>query len=752
MKPKRASAASKRSPRPAATSLFEYVRPWLLSAFMVLCVARPLLPSEGVSWLGDDLPFDMLFLILTAAYLLWAAARGGLSRPFNLVDGCVGALVAACAVSALMGASEGNPRFSINMLWEWVGLGLVFFLTRQLVRTAQEARAVVAVMFSLAVVLAVFGFYQVFVSLPADRQAYAADPEQVMQRSLGQVFEAGSLERKRFEDRLQSTEPLATFALANSLAGFLVAWLVVAVGIGWSMVGSRGKSNELPADETDPWGPPGLGRSVAFAAVLLTVAACLLLTKSRSAYVAVAATVALVPWCGGAGRWRPNWKILLAAGAVVLLMIGMAVAVGGLDVQVLSEASKSLEFRLQYWHSTLAMIARYPWFGVGPGNFQEYYTQFKLPQASEEIRDPHNFVLEVWATGGTFAAAALAGALVAFAWKMWPNNLSTSDRADASVQPPIEKSMREANFVVAGGGAGLPLAFLLGPLFGYAMTEGQLGCALVAGAAVVAILWPWLKTGPLPSRVLALGALALAIHWLAAGGIAFPGVAGSFWILMALALNQIESEPAASLQRPRKLLRQLIPVVAFALATATAAACYYTAYGPVLQLQDAMAQAESARPAARAVAYADAAKADPLSAEPWIALAELELETIRQNRGSQANYEHLLIAANHVRELRPHSSAAWRQLGHWYAECYQRFPAKEAAHSALECMRVAVELYPNSAILRGELALALVANESEAARRQADKALELDAQMPHADKKLPPEMRAQLETLRKVSR
>ncbi len=30
----------------------------------------------------------------------------------------------------------------------------------------------------------------------------------------------GTPERKLFEDRLNSTEPLATFALANSLAGF----------------------------------------------------------------------------------------------------------------------------------------------------------------------------------------------------------------------------------------------------------------------------------------------------------------------------------------------------------------------------------------------------------------------------------------------------------------------------------------------------------------------------------------------------
>jgi hypothetical protein len=38
---------------------------------------------------------------------------------------------------------------------------------------------------------------------------------------------------------LQSTEPLATFALTNSLAGFFVPWLVLALGIALSMLKSR---------------------------------------------------------------------------------------------------------------------------------------------------------------------------------------------------------------------------------------------------------------------------------------------------------------------------------------------------------------------------------------------------------------------------------------------------------------------------------------------------------------------------------
>jgi hypothetical protein len=36
-------------------------------------------------------------------------------------------------------------------------------------------------MFALAVAVSAFGYYQVLVSLPADRAAYAADPERVKQ-------------------------------------------------------------------------------------------------------------------------------------------------------------------------------------------------------------------------------------------------------------------------------------------------------------------------------------------------------------------------------------------------------------------------------------------------------------------------------------------------------------------------------------------------------------------------------------------
>src|SRR4051812_49113490 len=74
-------------------------RTWLLVGAVVLLVARPLLPSEGVAWLGDGLPFDMLWLLLAALFFFHGLVRGQLSFRFGLTDALVLLLVALSVVS-----------------------------------------------------------------------------------------------------------------------------------------------------------------------------------------------------------------------------------------------------------------------------------------------------------------------------------------------------------------------------------------------------------------------------------------------------------------------------------------------------------------------------------------------------------------------------------------------------------------------------------------------------------------------------
>ena len=243
-------------------------------------------------------------------------------------------------------------------------------------------------MIGLAVGLSAYGYYQYFHSLPQTRELYARNPDAAL-RDAGVWYPPGSAAREQFEQRLMSTEPIATFALTNSLAGLLAPWLVVAVGI--AIVGAHnGQRNRWR------WTAAALASAI-------VIAGCLMLTKSRSAYLAVMAGVAILLLFGGArGSLIPyRRRVLIGVAGVVCLLIALGMLVGGLDAGVLNQATKSLGYRMEYWEATLAMIRDYPVTGSGPGNFQFAYTQYKLPRASEEIQDPHNFLLEVWATAGT---------------------------------------------------------------------------------------------------------------------------------------------------------------------------------------------------------------------------------------------------------------------------------------------------------------------------------------------------------------
>jgi hypothetical protein len=537
---------------------------------------------------------------------------------------------------------------------------------------------------------------------------------------------------------LSSSEPLATFALANSLAGFLAPWLVIGLGVALTRFEARG---DLPA------GGSGWERWMRFAGAavcLVSVAGCLVLTKSRSAYLALALGLVLLPlFVDGIRRRVLQPRFLLIAGATVVALVIAAVAVRGLDREVLSEAGKSLGYRVQYWKSTLQMVTRHPWLGVGPGNFQDYYTQFKLPEASEEIRDPHNFLLEIWATAGAFAMIALCDLLGVAAWR------TRKLPANAEASSSESDTLSSAWVVLAGGGLGFVLAFALAPSAGLIMPEYFLIAALAIAGVVAWLAWPWIETGTLPARLPALGALVLAVNLLAAGGIAYPGVAGTFWILLALALNAADDAELHSAARPLTGAWRLVPHALGAIAIGALVACYVLAYGPVTGVQAALVRAETERTAdARVNALLDAAAADPLSAEPWAAIGAIELERLKADPKSDASRERFMMAATRMVELRPRSSAACRQAANWYTQLSAVDNDPTLAKFAAKLYQRAVELYPTLPALRVEYALALerVGQKREAAE-QVKAALELDGMTPHPDKKLSPELRGQLDSL-----
>jgi len=824
----------------AAGSPVEQVRPWLLGATVALVVARVLLPSEGIERTGEGIPLVMAALVLGTIWLAlaaWArppavsrektgggegdgaggaegdspifaaqklgqspaqklgefpmrdvplaASHGESPLRFTLVDAAVLGLLAMLAVAAVEPLREGNARAAWNVLWQWVGLGMGYFLLRQLVRSARDARALIAVMIALGAMLAAYGLWQYAWEFPKLRAEYARDPDAVLRRS-GLWYPPGSVEREHFANRLGSVEPLGTFALANSLAGYLAPWLVVLLGIGLAARPSppaplpKGEGRSTPSPPTPL--PKGEGRSgpsptgalakgqrrarwAAVAAAGGPIGLCLVLTKSRSAWVATVVGVVLLAVWAWRGRRRLGWKLpggVALAGAAV---VGLAWAAGGLDAQVIGEATKSLGYRVQYWRSTATMIAEHPLVGCGPGQFQDVYTAYKLPEASEEVADPHNFLLEVWAIGGTPALVALLVMLGGFAWTV------------AKGPGPEELARPEGNahatwWVLGGALAGVLAAWPLGLLGSGMPSLAILWLGLPLGIATIGCLGRWIDRGQFSAALAAVGLVVLLVNLLAAGGIGFPGVAGSFWVFLALgqvsvgphpqplsqkargeadphpqplsqkARGEVDPHPQPRSQRARGVGRAGASIGALGCAMLVVL-CYQTGYRPVLMAQRhvnlALARPEQAEAQLRA-----AAEADPLWPQPHNHLATLAFARW-QETNAEEDLRQFERETERALERGPRASPAWEMAGDRYFEAFQRTGAARLREKALDAYRQAVRLYPANATCRAKLALAcLAAGDEDGFQHERATALRLDEQNPHREKAIPVKLRTQL--------
>ncbi|HVW37901.1 MAG TPA: O-antigen ligase family protein, partial [Pirellulales bacterium] len=578
---------------------------------------------------------------------------------------------------------------------------------------------------ALAATLSSYGLHEYFVSAPALREAYDKDPERML-RERGISAERGSPERMLFENRLQGTEPMATFALANSLAGVLAPWLVVTAGLALLFLRGDGAGD----------------RRRAITLVGLTVlaglmAACLLLTKSRSAWIAGAAGLAWLAVSELRRGRQASWRWLFAGLALLgLVAVGVAVA-GSFDRKLLTEAAKSFGYRWQYWQSSLAMIADHPWFGCGPGNFQDEYTLYKLPEASEVVADPHNFLMEVWATAGTPALVAFLGIFAGAAYDLFRRRT----RQPALKDDDASAGEAAANiFWVLVGGVlgGFALAVVIGLSATVPFSEYAFGGGLAVMAAALALLYPWIEHGTLPPALPLVGAAVMAVNLLAAGGIGFPGVAGSLWVLLGLGL-------CLSAQNiPRRSLSKPAAICAIGFLFLVLGAFVWGDYLPVMNARLRLLQAEASEInlARQQETLKAAAAADRLWEKPWRYLAALEFSRW-QRQHDRAALDRWQKATNEAARRRPHSAIAREQAADAWLEVYGQTGRPDDLRQAAGFFQQAVELYPNHAETRGKLAAALAAlGEQARARKQAEKALRLDETTPHDDQKLPPKLRA----------
>lgn len=683
----------------------------------LLCVATPLVSSEGSPERGAELWLAVAWCLLLVLWGARALAQPTLVIRWSWVESLLIGFLVWLALSTWMVAGEGNLRAAFNGFWDHAHLLIAYFLIRQWIVTDRLRHALLTGMIGVAVLISAFSIYQYRVILPANVAAYEANPDQLLIEN-GIDPAPDNPVRTLFESRLRSTEPTGMFTLTNSLAGFLVPWLLLSIG--WL-------KNSLAA-------PIDWKRVAGLAVGILFMGTCLLLTKSRTAWLATLLGLGLIGLYGSAVGRRVSWRIPVIGMSDLLGLFMLSFAIGVLDVEVLSEAPKSVVYRLQYWQGAAEIVAHHPFFGCGLGNFQGYYPQFMLPMASETVADPHNFVFEIWAAAGTPALFLFLAAMVA-----WAREVALARNTSAASADPglLEESSPSDRPILLGA----IMAPFFAPFLQMIMQEVQLDFTpLIVGIIPALFVGAVVAKTPITRDLrlwLAIAAAVLVVNLLAAGGISFPSVAGSLYLLAAVAL------PSQKVIVWEDTKLKSVPLV---VALVGLLVVIYLGIQPVTARKTDMALAMTAAQRAdynTMKEYAEAAAvADPWSKDGPLTLANVYFQSWINSPQAPAQVRQEYLnrfesALDDVFQRAGNSFPLHESAGNWWLDIYRQSNNPDHILSAVDHYQDAARLYPNRAMHHAQLAWALhLANIPAESVQEADEALRLDELNPHEERKL----------------
>jgi len=288
--------------------------------------------------------------------------------------------------------------------------------------------------------------------------------------------------------------------------------------------------------------------------------------------------------------------------------------------------------------------------------------------------------------------------------------------------------------VYGGAVCGVLLAFPCGIVVGFMPDVALLWVGLPVAVACIGLLHAWTAHGTLPVWLPTVAALVLLVNLLAAGGIGFPGVAQSWWLLLAIALGLLDAE------RPLRSVPRAAATGMVGLAFVLAFAFHQTMYQPVLRCQASMNEGDSLAQEGRLVqaetAYVAAAKADPYSADPWMHLASLHHQ-LAVSSGDEERVEEFDHAVEEALKRDRRSHSVFRQLGNLRLSLYRTSGDREQLERAIAAYERWAQIYPNGSLAHAQLAWAHnIAGDATTAGQEAQKALDLDRLNPHIEKKL----------------
>lgn len=268
----------------------------------------------------------------------------------------------------------------------------------QLVRSWLRLRVVAAVMVGLLLALFTYALFYKTVDLPDLKRNWNEHKADILkERGLADdPFLA-----RQFENRVMSGELMAFYVSPNTMAAMVVLLTIIAVGLA---------VQRMMDDRRD--------RAGAALLVLVPLALWMIyLTNSRTAYGTPVIAAGLLGGAWYARGWLArNAGRAFWAGVAAVVVVFVLVISHGLYRKTLFH--ESLTFRWYYWWGSMRIVARHLLAGVGLDNFGYYYLGARLPWASEEIKDPHNFLVKFLVELGVVGLVLCIAWLGRMAWEV----------------------------------------------------------------------------------------------------------------------------------------------------------------------------------------------------------------------------------------------------------------------------------------------------------------------------------------------
>lgn len=711
---------------------------------------------------GETLPQNLLIFVaaLAAGLAGWRLLPTG--RPIRFPAILLLVAVLSLLVSCIAASLRADGRAVWNNFWHVISLLLFTLMAARAAERPALSRAFLQMVMVCAVFQSTFAMHQYFVSMPAARAEYLADPDaSIMKAQIDAP--PGSELRSQYESRLLgSFEPPGTFALTNSLA-VLLSGAIVALGV----ICLRRTGNGGIA----LW---------SLRIVLLLIVCVWLLTKSRSGYLAVFLVAGFAIAIAQFSRWRwhlsaantrefpstSNTRWVIAA-VVACLMLGLAIALLSSDRLVLSEAPKSILYRLEYWQATAKMIVDYPLTGVGLGNFQSYYPAYKLPAASEVIADPHNWLFDL---AVNCSLPFLMTVVLALAWALREGfrKLRTAELTQGETETRTNDRAIDRSWVQAFWVGALIIFFVTG---GLQLVLGELidFDATALGAVAAALCWWTMRALPVAlctvRRCALLAVITMLVCLLASGSWQASGIALPMGLWLAICNPAEQNADASTLER-----RGAGALVSLAMVVIVLGAFIWQTWQPVQSCwaleQQAIAAWQQGQPQQAISLVQQASAADSLASSPRRLLVQFHMDqAIAAGRRAAASDFAQAAAQVHTSLTELLNDDPVSNLNHAYAgECHlamaastvswNRETSSEQVHFAAEHYGQAVKRYPTSVALRAQLAVVqawldlhppsqpdALAREnreglSATATEQLNEAFRLSELTPHTNRKL----------------